>query len=321
MLDQVKQLGFNLLRIPVCNQNLIPGTAIKANSANYTINSDLRNLSSLEALDKIVAYSGSIGLRILLDRHSSKRDNFWREPLWYIPGDNYYTESRFIADWVMLANRYRGTAVVAADLWNEPKDVGNIAATWGTGNVNTDWNLAAKRVGNAILAVNPDWLIIIEGTSLNTWWSGNLMGVKNNPVILNVPNKVVYSVHEYSQDVYDQPYFSDPSFPNNLRPRWDSFWGYLFRTQSAPMLIGEFGTNFAYPKDSMWLQTLINYMNGQLETDGKNSLATGQQGMSWTFWCLNPNSFDSGGILKDDWNTVDLRKMSFLTPVLAPPLP
>ena len=147
------------------------------------------------------------------------------------------------------------------------------------------------------------------------------MGVQNNPVILNVPNKVVYSIHEYSQDVYDQPWFSDPSFPNNLRPRWDKYWGYLFRTQSAPLLIGEFGTKFAYPKDPVWLQTLINYMNGQLEEDGKSSLTTGQQGMSWTFWFFNPDSGDSGGILKDDWNTVDSKKMSFLAPMLAPPLP
>jgi aryl-phospho-beta-D-glucosidase BglC (GH1 family) len=320
MLDQVKQLGFNLLRIPLCNQNLIVGATIK--TPNFTLNPDLRGLSSLEALDKIVAYSGSIGLRILLDRHSSKADNFWKEPLWYIPGDNYYTENRFIADWVMLANRYRGnTAVIGADLWNEPKNVGNVAATWGTGNVNTDWNLAAKKAGNAILAVNPDWLIIIEGTSYNTWWGGNLMGVQNYPVVLNVSNKVVYSIHEYCQDVADVAWLRDASFPNNLRPRWDSFFGYIVRTQSAPLLIGEFGTYFAYPNSEVWLQKLLNYMDGQLETDGQSSLTTGQLGMSWTYWCLNPNSGDTGGILKDDWYTVETKKMSFLTPMLAPLLP
>ena len=319
MLDQVKQLGFNLLRIPICNQHLIAGVGI--NSPNFTLNPDLRNLSSLQALDKIVAYSGSIGLRILLDRHSAKADNFWYEPLWYIPGDNYYTDSRFIADWVMLAVRYRGTAVIGADLWNEPKDVGNLAATWGTGNVNTDWDLAAQRAGNAILAVNPDWLIIIEGTSYNTWWGGNLKGVEKYPVVLNVSNKVVYSPHEYCQDVVDVPWLNDASFPDNLRPRWDSFFGYVFRTQTAPLLIGEFGTKFAYPKSQVWLQTLLNYMDGQLETDGKSSLTAGQQGMSWTYWCLNPNSGDTGGILNDDWDTIDTKKMTFLTPQLAPLLP
>jgi len=319
MLDQVKKLGFNVLRLPICNQNLIAGTPV--NSPNNAINSDLVGLSSLQALDRIVAYSGSIGLHIFLDRHSAKADNFLNEPLWYIPGDPYYTDSRFIDDWVMLAVRYRGTAVIGADLWNEPKNVGSSAATWGTGDVTTDWNLAAQRAGNAILAANPDWLIIVEGTSLHTWWGGNLMGVLTNPVVLNVPNKVVYSIHEYCQDVYNQPWLSSPLFPTNLRPRWDSFWGYLFRTQTAPLLIGEFGTKFAYPNDPVWLKTLINYMNGELVTDGQSSLSAGQQGMSWTFWCLNPNSGDTGGILMDYWQTTDTYKMSFLTPMLAPPLP
>eukprot|EP01035_Chromulina_nebulosa_P022450 gene22450-29071_t len=119
MLDQVKELHFNVLRIPFCNQNLIAGTV--PSSPDYSKNPDLVGLSSLETLDKIVAYSGSIGLRIFLDRHSAKADNYPNEPLWYIPGDAYYTEERFIADWVMLAERYRGTAVIGADLWNEPK--------------------------------------------------------------------------------------------------------------------------------------------------------------------------------------------------------
>jgi endoglucanase len=93
-------------------------------------------------------------------------------------------------------------------------------------------------------------------------------------------NKVVYSAHEYPQDLADMPWLKDPSFPNNLRPLWDSFWGYIFRTQTAPLLIVKFGTYFAYPNDPEWLQILLNYMGGQLDSDWKSSLPTGQQGMS-----------------------------------------
>jgi endoglucanase len=39
--------------------------------------------------------------------------------------------------------------------------VGYVAATWGTGDVSTDWDLAAQRAGNAILDVNPEWLASI----------------------------------------------------------------------------------------------------------------------------------------------------------------
>lgn len=49
--------------------------------------------------------------------------------------------------------------MIGADLHNEPHG----AATWGSGNTNTDWRLAAERCGNAILSVNTNWLIIVEG--------------------------------------------------------------------------------------------------------------------------------------------------------------
>jgi len=44
----------------------------------------------------------------------------------------------------MLAQRFQDSAIVGADLWNDPKGQ---ATTWGSGNVTTDWNLAAERVG------------------------------------------------------------------------------------------------------------------------------------------------------------------------------
>jgi aryl-phospho-beta-D-glucosidase BglC (GH1 family) len=43
--------------------------------------------------------------------------------------------------------------------------------------------------------------------------------------------------------------------------------------------------------------------------------------MSFTFWSLNPESGDTGGILADDWLTVNQDKMAYLTPILAPLLP
>ena len=105
----------------------------------------------------------------------------------------------------MMATLFKGTAVLGADLWNEPKEI----TTWGSGNITTDWHLvdfipfdkisfllrwylqAAQRVGNAILSVNPDWLIFIEGIGTNTWWGGNLHGVEKHQVKLDIPNKVL----------------------------------------------------------------------------------------------------------------------------------
>lgn len=51
-----------------------------------------------------------------------------------------------------------------------------------------------------------------------------------------------------------------------------------------------------------WIQTLMAYMGGS---------------SSWTYWSLNPNSGDTGGILKDDWVSVQQWKLDLLTPYQA----
>src|ERR1019366_7255021 len=125
------------------------------NGIDFSQNPDLAGLSSLQIMDKIVAYCGKIGLRIFLDRH--RPDQNAQSPLWYT---STVSETTWIKDWVALATRYNGnTTVIGADLHNEP----NNPATWGDGVLATDWRLAAERCGNAILAVNPNLLIIVEG--------------------------------------------------------------------------------------------------------------------------------------------------------------
>jgi len=132
----------------------------------------------------------------------------------------------------MLANRYKNQRnVIGADLKNEPHG----QASWGTGDRATDWRLAAERAGNAVLAVNPNWLILVEGVERNVpgqrlpshWWGGNLEGVRNYPVRLSTPRKLVYSPHEYGAGVYDQPWFSESTFPQNLDARWEAEFNYI----------------------------------------------------------------------------------------------
>lgn len=239
----------------------------------------------------------------------------------YLPGDAYYTEQRWIADWVMLATHYAGNStVIGADLFNEPKK----SATWGDSAPATDWNQAAERCGNAILAANPNWLIIVEGTEkyagTSTWWGGNLKGATAHPVVLKVPNKLVYSMHDYPASVFAQPWFNSPDYPKNLAGVFDGYWGHLYKNNTAPLLLGEFGTKLATVKDQQWLDKLTDYIDGDFDLDGRNDLAPGRKGISFTFWCFNPNSGDTGGLLHDDWTTVNRAKLAYLTNSLAPML-
>jgi aryl-phospho-beta-D-glucosidase BglC (GH1 family) len=309
MMDQMKALGFNAIRLPFATDTL---RAASASGIDYARNPDLQGLTPLGIMDRVVAYAGGIGLRIILDHHRSSLGAGTSENgLWY---DAAHPESQWIDDWRMLAERYAGNpTVIGADLHNEPH-----AGTWGGGGAN-DWAAAAERAGNAIGAVNPNWLIFVEGVGTyqgaNYWWGGNLMGVRDRPIELDVPGKLVYSAHDYGNSIHPQPWFQAQDFAAGLPAKFDEAWGYIFRENIAPVLIGEFGTRLVDPKDAPWLEALTSYMAGDFDNDGTIDLAPGQEGISWTYWSWNPNSGDTGGILADDWRTVLTDKMAYLEPI------
>ncbi|HZX88818.1 MAG TPA: Calx-beta domain-containing protein, partial [Reyranella sp.] len=173
--------------------------------------------------------------------------------------------------------------------------------------------------GNAIGAVNPNWLIFVEGVATYQgqpyWWGGNLMGVRDRPIDLTLDNKLVYSAHDYPNSVWAQPWFQGSDFPANLPAKFDQMWGYIYKEGIAPVYIGEFGTNLTDPKDAPWLEAITSYLAGDLDNNGTTDIPAGTTGASWTFWSWNPNSGDTGGILANDWRTVNQDKMAYLTPI------
>ncbi|MCC8432068.1 cellulase family glycosylhydrolase [Reyranella aquatilis] len=310
MMDQMVDLGFNTIRLPFSSEML--HTTAAPNGIDFSKNPDLQGLSALQIMDKIVDYADQIGLKIILDHHRSNAGAGTSENgLWY---NSQYTQAAWINDWKMLAARYADDqSVIGADLHNEPYN-----GTWGGGGAN-DWALAAETAGNAIGTVNPNWLIFVEGIGTykgqSYWWGGNLMGVRDRPIDLALDNKLVYSAHDYPNSVYEQSWFQGPDFPANLPAKFDQMWGYIYKEGIAPVWIGEFGTKLVDPKDAPWLEAITSYLGGDFNNDGTSDLAPGQKGPSWTFWSWNPNSGDTGGILNDNWNTVNQTKMGYLTPI------
>jgi len=314
MLKQMADLGFNSVRLPWSNAIMRPDAkvvngAFNSNGADpydqtNPMNGSLGGKSPLEIMDLIVAAAGEFGIKIILDNHSREPDGYMTEPLWYTAKTS---EQQWIADWVTLVKRYKGnTAVVACDLDNEPFG----AASWGTGVQATDWNSAAERCGNAILAANPDVLIIVEGVSVVGtdvyWWGGNLSAVRTAPIVLSKPEKLVYSAHEYGPEVHDQTWFTDATFPNNLAKVWDQHFDFIMSQGIGHLLLGEFGIKdraASAGKSGVWFDTLLKTVGATY---------------SWTFWCWNPNSGDTEGILQYDWLTPQQWKIDALKPYLAP---
>lgn len=307
MMEQMAQTGFNTIRLPFSLDALQPGRM--PNGIDFGLNPDLAGLSALQILDLIVDKAGELGMRIILDNHRSAAGaGPNNNGLWV---DGGYTEQHWIDGWKMLAARYAGDpTVIGADLANEPHN-----GVWGGGGAN-DWTAAAERAGNAIHAVNDDWLIFVEGVETyagaNTWWGGNLMGVAFDQVVLNTPNKVVYSPHEYGNSIYEQPWFQGSDFPDNMPARFEQFWGYIYEQDIAPIMLGEFGSKLTDPKDLLLLDKLLAYLDGDFDANGTIDIPAGDEGMSWTWWSWNPNSGDTGGILADDWTTVIEAKLDLL---------
>ena len=306
MLDQMVQDGFNTIRLPYSDQLFDPGST--PNGIDFQKNPDLQGLTGLQIMDQVINRAGRRGLKIILDRHRPTADG--QSELWYT---GTVSEQRWIDDMVVLADRYKGDpTVIGIDLHNEP----HASATWGDGSLATDWRLAAERGGDAVLEANPDWLIFVEGIEHQAddwyWWGGNLSLAGRFPVKLSVPNKLVYEAHDYGPGVSNQSWFQAPDFPQNLASLWNSHWAYLKLTGVAPVLIGEFGgRSVGNDAEGVWQRTLLAYL--QLN------------GFDYTYWCWNPNSGDTGGILEDDWTTVDSAKLALLQayqwPLLGSALP
>jgi endoglucanase len=302
MLDQIVEMGFNTIRLPYSNE-LLDVTQKPPEGIDYYKNTDLKDLNGIQILDKIITEAGKRNLKVILDQH--RPDTLGQSDMWY---SDDLTEAQWISDWKFLAQRYYGNdTVVGADLHNEPSG----DATWGTDDPKTDWRLAAERAGNAVLSVNPDWLILVEGIAKSEddfgnildwyWQGGSLQFARVAPVRLDVPNRVVYSPHDYGPSVYEQGWFHDADFPKNLPDVWDHHWSYLVTQNIAPVLVGEFGgdTFGADTTEGVWQSTLLKFIK--------------DNNMSYTYWAFNGNSADTGGLLDaKDWNKVNTDKVTEL---------
>ncbi len=287
ILRTIKRQGYNTVRIPFSSQMIeMPSVPERVGFSNGegSINTDLRNLNSLEILDKIVDYSGSIGLKVILDNHRSEAGSSAQESgLWYTTD---FPESAWISDWTMLAHRYKNTStVIGMDLRNEPHNADKGGACWDCGGQN-DWHRAAQRAGNAILTVNPHLLIFVEGVDTyagdSYWWGGNLEGVRRSPVHLAVADRLVYSVHEYGPSEYSQPWFDASTSPATLASVWRRHWAYVSEAGIAPVWIGEFGTSnvdsdveSSEPgSEGQWFTTLVQFLSSH-------------PSVGWTYWGIN----------------------------------
>lgn len=316
------------------NANDIPGNVSKIVSAGFnTVRLPWQNNTmsgDLGRFDQIVAAAGSAGLKVILDNHSNDGGGSCAAQqangLWYDLGGasdgtngcgtpGTVTDATFLADWRSVASHYRGNdTVIGYDLRNEPLGMPG-QTTWGDGNPDTDIRSMYQRVGDAIQAVDPNKLIITEGritcggsNPYNTCATDmSNLADPSTRVILNVPNKVVYSVHEYPREISS----SSPDSGSGYVTRMNNSWGYLVTRDIAPVWIGEMGSSMQSGDASGWAGTLVPYLNGQDGSRGGPTFSGNQQPISTSWWAwgnltgeVPDGTLDSNGSRRPEQYTV-----------------
>ena len=325
-LDEIADHGFNLLRVPFSAELILEwknGNYPQANY-NHATNSYLESMNSLEIWDYIVNRCRENGMKIMIDIHSAKTDSMGHMANMWYNGD-ITTEKYQEALCYMVERHKNDDTIIAFDLKNEPHGKPHEAdkAIWNDSKDKNNWKEVATDTALKVLAINPNVLIMVEGTEIYpvdiktngnyastnekdyyyNWWGGNLRGVKDFPIDLKeYQDKLVYSPHDYGPTVFEQPWFKgDYTYESLKKDCWDDNWLYIAKDDIAPLLIGEWG-GFMKEPNLKWM----TYMRQLI----------GEYHLNHTFWCFNANSGDTGGMVLGDFNTWDTEKYEFVKEVL-----
>ncbi|EGC35631.1 hypothetical protein DICPUDRAFT_152047 [Dictyostelium purpureum] len=308
-LDFLKEHRFNAIRIPFSLEMIMKDPFPTSITITPQINKEFYGLRALSVLDMIIEAAGERGMLILLDLHSFGPNDRLHDGLWY---NNKYNENDVMKMWNILILRYgRVWNVLGVDLKNEP-----FSATWDTSNEKTDWDKAINRIGSYIQNNGGNqWLIFGQGIPVQSQnnmaccWGESFdceSTSQTSSVSLPLNDKFVYSPHCYGPSVVNHSHFRDRDFPHNLFPHWDLNFGLLPTNTGRAVVVGEWGGKYIDNMDKIWMDAFVDYLIEKKCTDN-------------FFWCLNPNSGDTGGIYLDDWVCVNNEKLNLLNKLVPHP--
>ena len=341
-LDEIADRGINVIRFPISTELILSwmnGTPNKVSSfsANadpaYKINADFCEadgktpVDSMQVFDIMMRKCKERGIKAFIDIHSPHTDNSGHNyNLWYgkeTADGTMVTTELWIESLVWIAEKYKNDdTLIGYDLKNEPHGKGQegvLAAKWDGSTDENNWAYAATKCAEAILDVNPNALIFIEGVEqsmsgamegdywgmpdrrdnspyIGAWWGGNFRGAREYPIVPKQgTSQIVYSPHDYGPSVYAQTWF-DKDFTEQtlLDDYWYETWAWINAEDVAPQLIGEWGGHME-GDNLKWMLLLRDYMI-------KNHI-------NHTFWCLNTNSGDTGGL----WDSLGFTQNSGTT--------
>lgn len=293
----IKDHNFNAIRLPLSVENFQNNPIISTGIGTFQ-NPDFAAKKYMEVIHYIVDLAAERHLLILLDIHRLRTEDVASPGLWYTDD---FPEHLLKETWVKLAREFSDKwNVIGADIYNEPWN-----ATWSKDTTDPDnWKRACEELGEAIHDVCPHWLLFIEGMgdracnlSKGSFWAENLRPVHDDPPEINIQHKIVLSPHVYGPSVHMQEYFKHDNFTEDLPAIWDEHFGKATNATGLPTVIGEWGGQLT-GKDEHWQKKFYKYIR--------------DNEFGFFYWSLNPESGDTGGLLKQDWQSPESKKLQLL---------
>jgi len=266
LISLLKNADFNCIRLEFSAEMVQKNPVVRQELLRP--NPQLIGKTAIEIYQIIVKELTDNGLMVILDYHMLDAgwccDPFDENGLWY--------NSRWPEDQViemlsrMVEINKNNSMVIGVDIRNEIRPIIKFTyflghkffdpinshhPTWGTG-LKSDWAGAAERFGNKVLEINPNLLVFIQGMfileprDIKIITKGaipkfpqTLKDVARKPLQLIVPNKLVYSAHDYvwHYNVDDWEKFTYEDYKKEAEKNWG------FITKDYPLFLGEFGAH------------------------------------------------------------------------------
>jgi endoglucanase len=246
----------------------------------------LLQLSTEEILHVLFQKSAQRGIAVLLDCHSVQG--------LIVPFPD--SIDTYLSFWLWIVSVYSMyDNFMGIDIKNEPHGADY---SWD------EWCLFTSTIIHTVRTECPFYqgLFFIEGVeSHGSVWGGSFYDLMQdrlyNPILsptLSVlwnSDDVVFSPHLYGVSIRGERALEDDS---NTYQEW---FGDLASKWNKTVVLGEFGGWFI-ASDALWQKRVLVY----LQTHNLRDMF---------YWALNPNSQDTGGLIYNDWFTINAQKAAF----------
>ncbi|RYF08132.1 MAG: hypothetical protein EOO40_08025, partial [Deltaproteobacteria bacterium] len=266
--------------------------------------------------------------------------NFYTHNGFYVLVDNHFREDQsaledsnaWATNWARLVAELAEDPITKShmfvDLLNEPDNYG---LRWEAANGKPGLADLYIKAMDAIQAVAPGTVFFTEGTGQGglqaNWGDGfatdpravQSMGLSDaSPFFKAVLSK------GYAAQVVMAPHVYGPAVSTNTRDatgeglfnRLSTSFGYLTKQgfcsgntcHRFPVAVGEFGSKFTEANDVAAMKDISTYLRNTGDAaDGRHTAID-----AWFYWSWNANSGDTGGLIGDDWVTLQWTKLNYL---------